>query len=86
MTASFIDRMRHGVPSSHVTAPSAMSKPADRTIRILLVGDISLGGDFADLVARAGATWTSPFAEIMPLFRTADVRVGNLESPLFKSP
>ncbi|MBN1663694.1 MAG: CapA family protein [Deltaproteobacteria bacterium] len=44
-----------------------------------------MGGEFAELVSRGHATWSSPFAEVSGLFQDADMRMGNLESPLFKS-
>ncbi|MBC8453509.1 CapA family protein [PVC group bacterium] len=51
-------------------------------LSILLVGDISLGGDLAESVVCNQTTWTSPFDPVLPLFRNADIRLGNLESPL----
>ena len=52
---------------------------------MLLAGDIVLGGDLVDRVERGRATWVSPFDDVLSLFRDADVRVGNLECPLFRA-
>lgn len=51
--------------------------------RLLFVGDISLGGEFAGRVARGSAKWTDPFIDLQPVFHDADLAIGNLEEPLF---
>jgi len=52
--------------------------------RILFVGDIELGGEFADHYYNSRSDSINPFAELHPLFDRADLTVGNLESPLAK--
>ncbi len=53
--------------------------------RLLFVGDIGLGGDYARLYGQGSPNWTAPFIEAQPLFQDADLRIGNLEEPLFRS-
>ena len=53
--------------------------------RLLFVGDIGLGGDFADRYGHSSPAWIEPFLEVSPVFEDADLRIGNLESPLFES-
>lgn len=53
--------------------------------RLLFVGDISLGGDFASRYGEGSPNWTAPFTEVRPIFQDADLRIGNLEDPLHKS-
>ncbi len=50
--------------------------------RLLFVGDISLGGDYASRCKQGSLTWAEPFGEVHPVFQAADLRIGNLESPL----
>ena len=57
---------------------------ADLT-RILFVGDVELGGEFAGRYCGTAADRENPFSEVRPLFGQADLVVGNLESPLAKS-
>ena len=51
-------------------------------VRILLVGDIALGGDFARRYMRNGSNPAKPFAGVRTLFSAGDVKIGNLESPI----
>ena len=53
--------------------------------RLLFVGDIALGGDYARQYGQGSPNWTAPFVEIRPIFRDADLRIGNLEEPLHRS-
>jgi poly-gamma-glutamate synthesis protein (capsule biosynthesis protein) len=53
-------------------------------IRLLLAGDIDLGGGYADRHGSDPGDWIAPFTEVQPVFAGADVRVGNLECPLFR--
>jgi len=52
--------------------------------RLLFVGDISLGGDYAIRYGQGSPNWTEPFVEVRPVFRDADLRIGNLEEPLHR--
>jgi len=54
-------------------------------IKILFVGDISLGGEYVSRFGSDPPKWAKPFADLEPIFRSADLRIGNLESPLFQS-
>lgn len=54
-------------------------------VRLLFVGDISLGGDFASNSLQGSPDWTEPFVEVRPVFQDADLRIGNLEEPLYQS-
>ncbi len=58
-----------------------MTEPA----RLLFVGDISLGGDYAGRYGHGPRAWTEPFDGVVPVFEEADLRIGNLESPLHES-
>jgi poly-gamma-glutamate synthesis protein (capsule biosynthesis protein) len=51
--------------------------------RLLFVGDISLGGDYASQYGQGSGNWTAPFIEVRPVFEGADLRIGNLETPLY---
>lgn len=53
--------------------------------KLLFVGDISLGGEYASRFGADSPNWSEPFADVEPIFRSADLRIGNLESPLFQS-
>ena len=52
--------------------------------RLLFVGDISLGGDYADRYGQGSPNWTKPFSEVRQVFQGADLRIGNFECPLFR--
>lgn len=52
------------------------------TTRVLLVGDMALGGDYAERFSSPSDDWSAPFADLRSLFCEADLRIGNLESPL----
>ncbi len=52
--------------------------------RILFVGDIALGGEYATRVGQGSIDWTEPFVDVRPIFQRADLRVGNLEEPLHR--
>jgi poly-gamma-glutamate synthesis protein (capsule biosynthesis protein) len=54
--------------------------------RLLFVGDISLGGDYTERYGQGSPNWTDPFIGIHPVFQDADLRIGNLENPLYRSP
>jgi hypothetical protein len=56
------------------------------TVRMLFVGDIALGGEDTSRYGAGSPKWAEPFLDIEPVFREADLRIGNLESPLFLSP
>lgn len=60
----------HAAHSAEPVAPAAPSK-----VSLVFAGDIVLDDEAGDLIARGG----DPFAAFAPLFRQADVRVGNLE-------
>jgi hypothetical protein len=53
---------------------------------LLFVGDISLGGDYAATRRRGSADWAEAFAEVRDVFQGADLKIGNLEDPLFRGP
>ena len=50
---------------------------------MLFVGDIALGGLYSTRYGAVSPNWTKLFLEISPIFRLPDLRIGNLESPLF---
>ena len=52
--------------------------------RLLFVGDISLGGDYASQCAQGSSNWTDAFTEVRRVFQDADLRIGNLEDPLYR--
>lgn len=60
-----------GVVRAHDVAPTAV---------IAAVGDVMLGGGVADIVAQSGPN--APFASMMPMLRSVDAVVGNLECTL----
>ena len=56
----------------------------DKSIRIIAVGDLSFNGRYHRLLRRCGAA--HPFRRVIPAWRTADLRLGNLESPATAAP
>lgn len=54
----------------------------EKKISLLFVGDLFLGGEFNLLPEIGDYGYKDPFLEVEPLFSTADIRFGNLESPL----
>jgi poly-gamma-glutamate capsule biosynthesis protein CapA/YwtB (metallophosphatase superfamily) len=53
-------------------------------LRIVAVGDLSFNGPYARLLDRRSGA--HPFRHVLPLWRGADLRLGNLESPLARGP
>lgn len=53
------------------------------TVRLLFVGDIMLNGVYAYRFGTESPKWVEPFLDLKPIFSQADIRIGNLESPLF---
>jgi hypothetical protein len=53
-------------------------------IKILFAGDISLGGEYVSRFGSGSPDWAKPFSELESIFRSTDLRIGNLESPLFQ--
>ena len=54
--------------------------------RLLFVGDIALGGEYARRFGQGSSNWTGPFVNVRPIFHDADLRIGNLEEPLHRNP
>lgn len=52
----------------------------ESTVRLLLVGDIMMGGRVADLLEREGYDY--PYRHVGDRLREADIAVGNLENPI----
>jgi poly-gamma-glutamate synthesis protein (capsule biosynthesis protein) len=62
------------------TAPvRAQTQAVDDTLTLGVTGDIMLGSWLIDLLDDRGADW--PFGEVLPVLRSTDLLVGNLESP-----
>ncbi len=55
-------------------------------MRLLFTGDMYFGGDFLNKLPRSHRDWEHPFKEVAPIFAQANLRVGNLESPLHAGP
>lgn len=53
---------------------------ASKPIRIIAVGDLSFNGRYRSVLRRFGAG--GPFRFVLPAWREADLRLGNLESPV----
>ena len=60
-------------------------KKPQSVLRLLFTGDVSLGGEFGIAHATSPLNSEHPFAEVRTVFQCADIRVGNLEAPLFLS-
>lgn len=71
-------QLRTGLQTAQGNAPMAPDR-----IRLLFSGDLALGGEFARHRKAEKLTWEYPFQSVRPVFRGADVRVGNLECALF---
>ena len=50
--------------------PESGHKGMREFARLLFVGDIALGGDYARQYGQGSPNWTAPFVEIRPIFRT----------------
>jgi poly-gamma-glutamate synthesis protein (capsule biosynthesis protein) len=57
---------------------------SSQPIRLIAVGDLSFNGRYHRLLTRRGAGW--PFHCLPPAWRDADLRLGNLESPITAAP
>jgi hypothetical protein len=55
-----------------------------QSIRIVAVGDLSFNGPYSRLLRRLGPA--HPFRFVLPAWREADLRLGNLESPITAAP
>ena len=55
-----------------------------QAIRIIAVGDLSFNGRYHRLLTRRGPA--HPFRAVMPFWSGADLRLGNLESPITAAP
>src|SRR5207302_2434220 len=55
-----------------------------QSIRIVAVGDLSFNGRYPRLLKRQGAD--HPFRAVLPAWHGADLRLGNLESPVTTAP
>lgn len=53
-------------------------------LRVVAVGDLSFNGQYHSLLKRRGSDF--PFRAVAPLWSEADLRLGNLESPVTASP
>ncbi|HVS37579.1 MAG TPA: CapA family protein [Gemmataceae bacterium] len=54
------------------------------SVRIIAVGDLCFNGRYRPRLARRGARY--PFHRVLPEWREADLRLGNLESPITAAP
>ena len=63
----------------HPAVPSPSATPVRDTVTIALVGDILPAGRVAEAMRREGADY--PFRMAKPLLESADLAVGNLETP-----
>ena len=54
-----------------------------RSLRVIAVGDLSFNGDYRRILTERGAKF--PFAHVASAWCAADLRVGNLESPITDS-
>ncbi len=63
-----------------VASAAAADQPVQEEITIAAVGDLMLGGRTGPFLIKFGPDY--PFADVMPFLASADVVVGNLESPI----
>ena len=77
----------HPCPNKKPTVGRLKFGPATMTnlTRLLFVGDISLGGEYAERYGQGYPNWTKAFHDVRHVFQGADLRIGNLEEPLYRS-
>ena len=68
-----------GASEAHPASPSPSAVPVRETVTIALVGDLLPAGRVAEAMRREGADY--PFRKAKPVLESADLAVGNLETP-----